>query len=214
MKAKVAVATVSGKAYFLIVAELKERNVPFLSLIPGKPVPTEARVIITTKEEKHLINHQKVLVFNNELELGSLVGEATRILQGKEAYERVVIGIDPGKVFGLAVVADGNVIDTENCFSIEEAMDKVESVVKSIDPRSTVISIKIGNGFPECRGKLLNALDHALPPEAVLEVVSEAGTNRALGTHRRGLRDIVSAIRIAGRNGYIYPRGKADESDG
>jgi hypothetical protein len=214
MKAKVAVATVSGKAYFLIVAELKERNVPFLSVIPGKPVPTEAKVIITTKEEKHLINHQKVLVFNNELELGSLIGEATRILQGKETYERIVIGIDPGKVFGLAVVADGNVIDTENCFSIEEAMDKVESVVKSIDFRSTEISIKIGNGFPECRDKLLDALDHALPPEAVLEVVSEAGTSRAMGTHRRGLRDIVSAIRIAGRNGYIYPRGKTDESDG
>ncbi len=214
MKAKVAVATVSGKAYFLIVAELKERNVPFLSLIPGKAVPTEAKVIITTEEEKHLINHQKVLVYNNELELGSLVGEATRILQGKEAYERVVIGIDPGKVLGLAVVADGNIIDTENCFSFEEAMDKVESVVKGMNFLSTVISIKIGNGFPECRDKLLDALDHALPPEVVLEVVSEAGTNRGMGTHRRGLRDIVSAIRIAGRNGYIYPRGKADESDG
>jgi hypothetical protein len=46
----------------------------------------------------------------------------------------------------------------------------------------------------------------------VLEVVSEAGTDRPgkKGSHRRGLRDIASAIRIAGRSGYVCPRGKAE----
>jgi len=55
-----------------------------------------------------------------------------------------------------------------------------------------------------------------LPPEVVLEVVSEAGTNRHIDEtkHRRGLRDIVSAIRIAGRAGHVYPRRKKDESNG
>jgi hypothetical protein len=47
-----------------------------------------------------------------------------------------------------------------------------------------------------------------------LEVVSEAGTNRPLknNKHRRGLRDIASAIRIAGRAGHIYPRKKTGET--
>ncbi len=40
MKAKVAVATVQGKVYFLVVNELKERSIPFLSLIPGQSVPS------------------------------------------------------------------------------------------------------------------------------------------------------------------------------
>jgi len=46
--------------------------------------------------------------------------------------------------------------------------------------------------------------------------VSEAGTDRYLNEtkHRRGLRDIVSAIRIAGRNGYTFPRRKTNESNG
>ena len=33
---KVAVATVQGKTYFLIVKKLKEQNVPFISLVPGE----------------------------------------------------------------------------------------------------------------------------------------------------------------------------------
>jgi hypothetical protein len=44
MKEKVAVATVSGKAYFLLVNELKERGIEFLSVIPGETVPAEAKL--------------------------------------------------------------------------------------------------------------------------------------------------------------------------
>ena len=61
MKAKVAVATVSGKTYFFIVNELRERNMDFLSLVPGAPVPAEAKAVITTEKEKHLINHESLL---------------------------------------------------------------------------------------------------------------------------------------------------------
>ena len=42
MKEKVAVATVSGTAYFLLVNELKERGIDFLSIIPGQPLPAES----------------------------------------------------------------------------------------------------------------------------------------------------------------------------
>jgi hypothetical protein len=64
MKEKVAVATVSGKAYFLLVNELKERDIDFLSIIPGQPVPAEAKVVVTTEKEKPLINHEKILVYD------------------------------------------------------------------------------------------------------------------------------------------------------
>lgn len=215
MKAKVAVATVSGKAYFLIVNGLRERNMAFLSLIPGDSVPTEVKVVITTEKEKHLINHERILVYDSETEPDTIVNEAVKILQGKESYEKIVIGIDPGEVFGLAVLADGRVNETENCFSVQEVLNKIKNIIKDIDVSSTVVSVRIGNGVPAYKD-LLETLDAALPPEVVLEVVSEAGTNRHINEnkHRRGLRDIVSAIRIAGRVGYVYPRRKTDESNG
>jgi hypothetical protein len=215
MKAKVAVATVSGKAYFLIVNKLKERDMPFISLVPGEPVPTGVKAVITTETEKHRINHEKILVYDSETEPDAVVNEVLKILQGKEVYEKIVIGVDPGEVFGLAVIADGKVNETGNCFSIQEVLTKISSVIKNVDFSSTVVYIKIGSGVPAYKG-LLETLDFALPPEVVLEVVSEAGTNRLLNEdkHRRGLRDIASAIRIAGRAGHVYPRRKTGESNG
>lgn len=209
MKEKVAVATVSGKAYFLLINELKERNISFLNFIPGEPVPTAAKVVITTEKEKPLIDYERVLVYDENTEPSTVVNEALRILQGKEKYEKIVIGIDPGEVFGLAVVADGKVTETCNCFGIHEVLKKVENVVSA--ETSSLITVKIGNGVPIYK-ELLAMMDAELPPHLVLEVVSEAGTDRPAknGSHRRGLRDIASAIRIAARIGRIYPRAKVE----
>ena len=214
MKAKVAVATVSGKAYFFIINDLRNRNIEFLSIVPGAPVPAEAKVVITTTKEKHLISHERIVVYRDGAAPGSIVNETVKALQGKEAYETIVVGIDPGEVFGLAVVADGKVNETCNCFSIQETLDKVKNIIKDFDEPSTTVSVKIGNGIQVYK-VLLKMLDAVLPPEVILEVVSEAGTDQHINgnKHRRGLRDIVSAIRIAGRTGHVYPRRKTDDTD-
>lgn len=214
MRAKIAVATVSGKAYYLIVSELKRKNVPFLSLTPKEPIPIEIKAVITTEEEQHLISHEKVLAYQNGTEPEALINEALQIIQGKERYEKIVIGIDPGEVFGVAVLADGKVIETGNCFSVKETLDKIKNILKNLENTPiTLVSVKVGDGVPVYKEKLLRVLDEALPLSVVLESVSEAGTNRYLSEtkHRRGLRDIVSAIRIAGRNGHTFSRRKTNE---
>ncbi len=215
MKAKVAVATVQGKAYFLIVNKLKEKKIPFISLVPGEIVPIEVKAVITTENEKGRISHERILVYDSETEPDALTDELVKFLQGKEDYEKIVIGVDPGEVFGLAVIADSKVNETGNCFCIQEVLKKTENIIKNVDFSSTAVSIKIGSGVPTYK-ELIEAFDLVLPPEVVLQVVSEAGTNRALNRnkHRRGLRDIASAIRIAGRAGHVYPRRKTDDAKG
>jgi hypothetical protein len=216
MKAKIAVATVSGKAYYLIVNELKKKNVPFISLTPNDPVPIEIKVVITTKREQHLISHEKILAYDDEVEPETLINEALQIIHGKEFYEKIVIGIDPGEVFGLAVLADGKVIETENCFSTEETLNKIQSILKNLEKTPVnSLRVKIGDGVSAYKEKLLGLLDDALSSNVILESVGEAGTDRYLNEneHRRGLRDIVSAIRIAGRNGRAFPRRKTSESN-
>lgn len=80
MKAKIALATVSGKAYYLIVNELKKVNVPFISLTPYEPIPMEVKVVITTEKEFPLINHEKVLVFKDGMDPQALVSQALQHL--------------------------------------------------------------------------------------------------------------------------------------
>jgi hypothetical protein len=209
MKERVAIATVQGKVYFLIVNELREQNIPFVSLVPGEPVSDSVRLVITTEQEKNLVKHEKILVFHGEGELDNLISEVKRILLGKEAFEKIVIGIDPGEATGLAVVADGKVIEEGNCYSTQEVINTITKTIKNVNFSQTAVSVKIGNGVPVYK-ELLEALDQALPLQVALEVVGEAGTNKPLkeNGHSRGIRHISSAIRIAGRTGHIVSRRK------
>ncbi len=209
MKEKVAVATVEGKAYFLIVNLLRERNISFVSLIPGDSVPAEMKVVITTEKEKPLIKHEKTLVFSDENELDILINEVEKMLQGKEAYEKIVIGIDPGEAIGFAAIADGKVIEETTCFSIKDLIDAIDKTIKNVDFSVTSVVVKIGNGVPIYKD-LLEAFDNELPQKVEFNVVSEVGTNRPLKENRRsrGIRHISSAKRIAARTGYIFPRRK------
>jgi|WetSurMetagenome_2_1015567.scaffolds.fasta_scaffold49712_2 hypothetical protein len=210
MKEKVAVATVQGKAYFLIVNQLKEQEISFISLVPGQSVPAKIKLVITTKQEKHLINHEKILVFHSEDELDSLVDEVKVLLLGKEAFEKIVVGIDPGVAIGLVAIADGKVIEEGNYFSTKEVVNSLLKIIRNVNFAVTNVSVKIGKGVPVYK-ELLEGLDCALPSRVFLEVVGEAGTNKPLKENKRnrGVRHISSAIRIAGRTGYIVQRGKA-----
>jgi len=86
MKAKIAVVTVSGKAYYLIVDELKRKTLPFLSLTPGEPVPVEIEVVITTQGEMQLVSHKRLLLYKEGDSVESLITEASQITAGKEHF--------------------------------------------------------------------------------------------------------------------------------
>ncbi len=214
MRPRVAVATVQGKAYFLIVNELKALHIPFISLLPGDAVRAEIRVVVTTSLEAPLVNHPKILVFKPNTDPEILGSEVTKILQGKETYESVTIGVDPGEVFGVAVVADQVVVDAENCESVRETANKIKNIVRTFDLSQTAVTVKVGGGVPVHK-ELAETLDEELPVAVTLQVVSEAGTNRYTreDKHRRGFRHMASAVQIARRAGYTFERGKTVEPD-
>jgi hypothetical protein len=206
---KVAVATVQGKTYFLVVNKLKEQNVPFISLVPGESVPAKILMVITTEQEKHLTNHQKILVLHGEDKLNRLVEHVKVFLLGKEAYKKIVVGVDHGVAVGVVALADGKVIEEGNCFSTKELIYSILKIIRNVDFTVTNVSVKMGKGVPVYK-ELLEGLDVALPPQVVLEVVNEAGTNKPLKENKRsrGVRHIASAKRIAERTGNIIPRSK------
>ncbi|MCW4018788.1 MAG: hypothetical protein NWF00_08965 [Candidatus Bathyarchaeota archaeon] len=209
MKARVAVATVNGKAYFFIVNELWKRKIPFLSLIPSESIPAQIKLVVTTPEEKQQITHPKILTYDSASDPDIMGSEVVKLLQGKAVYENVTVGVDPGEVTGLAVVADSVTINAENCFSAEETLNSIKNIFRTVDASKSAVTVKIGNGVPVFRN-LVKALDESLPSEVALEIVNEAGTNKHTRglKNGRGLRHIVSALRIAERQGHIYSRRK------
>jgi hypothetical protein len=208
MKAKIAVATVSGKAYYLLVSELKKRGMNFLSLIPNESVPLDIEVVITTVAEQHLIHHPGILVYEDKTDPATVVDEAVRIIGGKKHYETIVVGVDPGKTFGLAVSSDGNVLETITCSAMDDTVNAILDVLGKL--RSANRVVRVGSGAPSITTELLSLLDGLLPEDVVIEIVNEAGTSRFVGEnlHKRGLRDAFSAVKIAERRGNQYQRKK------
>jgi hypothetical protein len=215
MREKVAVATVQGKAYFLIVNQLEIQDIPFISLVPGESVPAKISMVITTEQEKQFVNHDKILVFRGEDDLEGLIDEVKKFLLGKEDFEKIVVGLDPGAAIGLVALGDGKVIEEGNCFSSKEVIDSILKILRNVTFAVTSVSVKIGNGVPVYK-ELLKDLDDSLPPQVVLEVVGEAGTNKPLKENKRsrGVRHISSATHIAGRSGNIVPRRKLIAANG
>jgi predicted RNase H-like nuclease (RuvC/YqgF family) len=206
MKAKIAVATLSGKAYYLLVNELKARGLDFLSLIPSDNVPLEIEVVITTDKERHLVKHPNILVYETEQDPSEIVEQAIRTLQGKKTHETITVGVDPGKTFGLAVLSDGNVLETATCLSKEDIVNMVVNALSKIKAATHIV--KVGNGAPNIAAELLSAFDETLPESVNIEIVSEAGTSRFVGEnlHKRGSKDALSAVKIAERRGQPYQR--------
>jgi hypothetical protein len=52
-------------------------------------------------KEKCKINFDRILTYTCEDELDSLMSQVIISLQGKERYEKMIIGVDSGEVTGL-----------------------------------------------------------------------------------------------------------------
>jgi len=213
MKEKIAVATVSGKAYYFLVNELKRRNLCFLSVKPTDPIPFNIKVVITTQKEQYQIIHPKIIVYRDDSDPAEIVAEAARVVQGKEMYEKIVVGVDPGKTFGIAILGDGTVVETANGSSAEETFRIVRDLLKKTPARTYFV--RVGDSAPAYAEDFLRLLDEDLPNTVAIEMVSEIGTTR-LSTelpNRKGARDVISAIKIAGRFGRPILRGEKREQN-
>jgi hypothetical protein len=213
MKAKIAVATVSGKAYYFLVNELKRKRLPFLSLKPTDPIPIDIKVVITTEKEQNQITHPNIIIYKEDADPATVIAEAARITQGKTNDEKIVIGIDPGKTFGIAVLGDGKVIETATESSAEETFGLVMNVIQKTP--ANVFVVRVGDSAPTYAEGLLHLLDMNLTENVTIEMVSEAGTTSLSKElpNRKGERDVISAIKIAGRFGRPIKRSEKSEQN-
>jgi hypothetical protein len=206
MKTKIAVATVNGRAYYELVTELYNKRLPFLSLKPWDNVPSNIKVVITTKEESDKVEHNTVLCYEQGSNPESVIDEAVLKVQDKQGYKKIVVGVDPGNNCGIAILGDNHVIETKNASSIDDAANLILDSINRF-PAETKI-VRVGDGTPEYTTDLVSLLDESLPKEILVEIIKEAGTSRLprKSVNRRLLKDKISAIKIAGRTGQAFTR--------
>lgn len=166
----IAIITQEPRFYYGAVRELKNRNIAFLSLDLEQKIPSRVSVVITTAQEKKKIDFLKVAAHEDAQ---VAVNEALRILKGfGTKHRRLVIGIDPGRKPGIAVVGDGKVIETYNLNSPEEILKRIKDVLATHSAGEVVVRAGRGGGIYKLR--LLKLLQDYL--ELPIEMVDETST--------------------------------------
>lgn len=208
MQVSIAVATASGRAYYQLVSELKKRRIAFITVKPDETVPLNIEVAITTESEKSRVRCPTVLTYDERTDPSTIIEEALQIIRGKHRYSNLIVGVDPGKDFGMAAVGDGAVLETKSVSGAKEAAVEVLRMMERYEGDRK--AVKIGNGADIYRMKLITGLDKMLPLGVDMESVEEQGTTKNVNalTTRRSTKDASSAIKISMRKGRKIARRK------
>ena len=177
--------------YHSIIEEARSRKLDIVVLAPSKPVPANVGVVITTEDESANVNFNPDMVIIADKPQSTL-DRAVSLLY-KESFERIIVGIDPGKYPGVAVLGDGKILSVHHV-PVSEVSPLIKRIVREYHNKR--ITIKIGHGARLIRCRLINEIiDLGLR----VETVNETGTTPHLGKGVRSqvVSDITAAINIA-----------------
>jgi hypothetical protein len=184
MRKTLGILTQDFRLYHDLVAALKARDLPFVSLSFARRIPEVVGAILTSAAEAPRLRRANVVIVD-DIEIS--IARALQLMKGKSEWRELLIGVDPGHEPGIAVVGDGEVIDTRVARTPEAVGYHVRQALRAFPAK--VARVRIGHGDPTNRNRVLNGLAR----EAVrVEIVDEAGT-----THRSAQPDVDAAIRIA-----------------
>jgi hypothetical protein len=179
-------------------------NLQFESLSPEEAAISDAKIVITTKDEAEILRRKDILL-DTELEKLPILMKA-KILRRSMGYysEQLTIGVDPGKRIGISVIYMSSEI---GCF-VESSPSKVVRLISILldDIDSKKKTVRIGDGDLYMARLIATMLRSRFDGPVQIEIVNEWGTSlpHNTGKNRRGIRDISSARKIAHRNGRVF----------
>jgi hypothetical protein len=183
----IGVMTENFSIYYDLVKVLKERKIPFISLSLDDVIPPNVGIIFTTAEERARIYFKHKMTITEKDDITLMIDKALKMIEGKDKFGKLIIGIDPGKRPGVAVLGDGEVLEVYHVDSPEKVVNILKKVLKTY-PNQEIL-IRIGDGAPTHRNRIINGLFNIGHP---MEMVDESNT-----TQKTVQPDIKAAIDIA-----------------
>lgn len=172
------------RLYHDLVAALRARDVPFVSLSFAHRVPETVGAVLTSSSEAPRIHAPNVVPVDD---VDRAIARALQLLKGKKAWRELLIGVDPGREPGVAILGDGDVLDTRLAATPEDVGEEVRQALRTFPAEH--VKVRVGHGDPTNRNRILNAVAR---DRLRVEIVDEAGTTR-----RTPQPDLDAAIDIA-----------------
>ncbi|HEY9399323.1 MAG TPA: hypothetical protein VIP29_05450 [Nitrososphaeraceae archaeon] len=177
-------------------------NISFSSLSPEEASRTNAKIIITTKNEASLIRRED-LIFDFQLDTFPPFFKAMLLknLSGNYFEDILVVGVDPGNRIGIYVLYLHTELYSTVQSSLREAVKFIMNILSCINSSKKIL--KIGNGDSIKCNHIAQEIKNQ-NRSVRIEIVNEFGTSRNIFPNCRGNRDVGSARSIALRSGRIF----------
>ncbi|MCX8182243.1 MAG: hypothetical protein N3D12_03920 [Candidatus Methanomethyliaceae archaeon] len=132
------------KASYDLVKEMKRMGIPFVLLDPNEPIPEFVGAVIAfqAKTEKGV----KQVIYDGNTRrtiLRALCFSNPSNTSMKEYFDVVVIGLDPGRRTGIAILADGELIEA---YTVPEGVLEREIIKILEDYPTRSIVFRVGKG--------------------------------------------------------------------
>lgn len=205
----IALVTDDFALYHSIIGEARAQKLNILVLNPEEPIPVHVGVIITTEIESECIDFARDMIIIADNRPQATLDKARSLLFGED-FEQVIIGIDPGKYPGIAVLGNKKTISVHHV-SVGDVCPLIKRIMREFDNKKIIV--RIGHGARLIRSQLINGiLDLGLQ----VEMVDETGTTPHLGrgVHGQVISDIIAAINIALIPGNIVGKQFIEPSNG
>jgi hypothetical protein len=164
----VALVTDDFRLYHEMAPYLEEHGIHVLGLKPGEPVPASVRVLLGGPADDA---RSLALRVDREATLIAIQAALDDRPTARAGYQRVVFGVDPGEVIGLAVLADGAWLHVAEVRSPEDAVARLSAWSTALAAREW--EVHVGDGHPKTGRSLVRDLRGAIPSARVLLVPEE-----------------------------------------
>lgn len=180
---RIGIYTYDFKFYHDVIKDLKSWNLPFTSIETPEKIPRDVSVILSSvKDDADLPRQIKV-----ESSVKGIRMALPRLLN-KTQFSDVTIGIDPGPKPGIAVMADGVLMEAYEAPTVTAVKAEIVDIVGSYIYRRALI--KIGDGDKPNRDKIIKSIKALDVP---IIIVDETNTSTPHKIHDNAL----SAARIS-----------------
>lgn len=171
---------------FDLVKVFGERGIKYILLAPGERIDRRIDAAIV-EGAGPIFTSGKPPIMRPMKDPNMTADRAVAMALGVYRPGRLAFGIDPGLRIGLAVLADGTIVNSSITTDPEVIPAMFKASIKALKPRSSVI--RLGDGDPSNRDRILKALHRFVD---LIEIVDERDTSvETVNTHRD------SAVRIA-----------------
>ncbi len=191
----IVVATRNSRIRYQCVVLLKRLGVPYMLCAPDDSVVTSAHCVLVTESEARGLSPDNLVLVSDPLDNEDVALRVMVLKHRVHTPRLIVIGVDPGMRFGLAVVIDGVSVHSATASTPTGAASLAHrwlSTLHSLFP-SAEIAVHVGTGSKLYSVLFLRAVSAG--NDVCVLLVDEHHTTVV------GLSDQSSAIAIAGRDG-------------